>query len=78
MIESMFSEIDDYKILAIPKTDGFSFMGGLDNGETTAVEQDENGETIKEYNLSIDPRATTIKEAKELINRIKEERLTEN
>lgn len=53
-------------------------MGGLDNGETTAVEQDENGETIKEYNLSIDPRATTIKEAKELINRIKEERLTEN
>ncbi|ALS00327.1 hypothetical protein ATZ33_02720 [Enterococcus silesiacus] len=70
-------EDDNFKVLAIQESDGYSFISGPDNGEPAAVVQDESGNTIREDNPSTDPRATTLKEARELIETLKNNQLNQ-
>ncbi|WP_429950875.1 hypothetical protein [Enterococcus sp. AZ101] len=69
---------DDFKVLAIQESDGYSFISGPDNGESAAVVKDESGNTIREDNPSTDPRATTLKEARELIETLKNNQVNHN
>ncbi|MGX7264116.1 hypothetical protein [Enterococcus crotali] len=71
-------EDDDFKVLAIPESEGYGFISGPDNGEPAAVVQDESGNIIREDNPSTDPRATTLKEARELIETLKNNQVNHN
>lgn len=62
---------DDYKVLAIQESEGYGFISGPDNGEPAAILKDESGNVISEENPSTDPRATTLREARELIEKLK-------
>lgn len=62
---------DDYKILAVPEGEGYSFVSGPDNEELAAIEYDESGTIIREYNPSKDLRATTLREVRQLIENIR-------
>ncbi|WP_348920253.1 hypothetical protein [Enterococcus rotai] len=70
-------EDDEFKVLAVQENDGYGFISGPDNGEPAAVVQDESGNTIREDNPSTDPRATTLKEARELIETLKNKQINQ-
>ncbi|MEI5989787.1 hypothetical protein A5881_001280 [Enterococcus termitis] len=66
---------DDYKILAEPTHEegSYSFISGPANGEP--VVYTENKEDTEKYNLTKNPKATSIKEVKQLIEELKQERI---
>lgn len=73
MIIGLYDTPDDYKILAEPTyEDGsYSFISGPANGEPVAYT--ENKEDTEKYNLTKNPKATSIKEVKQLIEELKQE-----
>ena len=74
---SFFSSDDfpnDYKILSEPSYDGsYSFIGGLNNDESVIETGRESD--LETYNLTRNPKATTLAEVKQLIEEIRQERL---
>lgn len=72
-IIDLYNTPDDYKILAEPTyVDGsYSFISGPANGEPAAYT--ENKEDTDEYNLTKNPKATSIKEVKQLIEELKQQ-----
>ncbi|MGX7150487.1 hypothetical protein [Enterococcus ureasiticus] len=74
MIIGLYDTPDDYKILAEPTYEegSYSFISGPANGEPVAYT--ENKEDTEKYNLTKNPKATSIKEVKQMIEELKQER----
>lgn len=75
IIPDLYDSPDDYKILAEPTyyENTYSFISGPANGKPVA--DTENKEDTEKYNLSENPKATSIKEVKLLIEELKQERI---
>lgn len=75
LFPDLYDRPDDHKILAEPSyaEGSYSFIGGPDNGEPAI--STENEEDSEKYNLSKNPEAASIKEVKQLIEELKQERI---
>ena len=75
MIIGLYDTPDDYKILAEPAYEegSYSFISGPANGEPVAYT--DNKEDTEKYNLIKNPKAASIKEVKQLVEELKQERV---